>query len=123
MGILDDIPIVMGMETINNKLTIVLLNMVLVPLLIYFEFNLACFYVLLFDSLKSPMPWLGKLRDRLVRFELEEAGTEHGHGGTIPILRKDFRKIQSTKSFKGYLSNHGHKAYPVLFEGLLHIVL
>jgi hypothetical protein len=43
------------------------------------------------------MSWLGKLRDRLVRFELEEAGTEHGAGGTIPILRKDFRKNSINK--------------------------
>jgi Neprosin len=58
----------------------------------------------------------GKLRDRLVKFELERAGTEHGPEGTVPILHKDLKKLPSTKSLKDHLSKHGHKTYAMLLN-------
>ncbi|MFL6361265.1 MAG: neprosin family prolyl endopeptidase [Nitrososphaeraceae archaeon] len=53
----------------------------------------------------------GKLNDQLVRFELEKSKVDRGPEGTVPILRKDLKKLRFTKSLNDHLSKHGHKTY------------
>jgi hypothetical protein len=50
---------------------------------------------------------------KLVKFELENKGAELGPEGTIPILRKDLRKLNFRVSLQDYLSKHGNKTYPM----------
>jgi hypothetical protein len=58
----------------------------------------------------------GRLKDQLVSFELEKSKVDRGPEGTVPILRKDLKKLQFTKSLNDYLSKHGHKTYLMLIN-------
>jgi hypothetical protein len=58
----------------------------------------------------------GKLKDRVVKFELEDKKIEHGPTGTIPILRKDLRKMLFSTSLNDHLSKHGHKSYTMVLN-------
>jgi neprosin-like protein len=55
----------------------------------------------------------GKMKDQLVKFELEESKSkvERGPEGTVPVLREDLKKLRFTKSLSDHLSKHGHKVY------------
>ena len=47
---------------------------------------------------------------RLVSFELQEEGADHGPRGTVPVVRWDLDAITSTKTLPDFLSKHGRVA-------------
>jgi hypothetical protein len=67
----------------------------------------------------DPLPLFyahGKLKDKPVKFELENKEVRRGPPGTIPILRKDLRKLKFSLSLNDYLSKHGHKTYSMILN-------
>jgi len=58
-----------------------------------------------------------RLKDRVVRFELEDLAVERGPKGTVPKVRKNLAKLRYTKDLKDYLSKHGHGSYHLTLKG------
>jgi hypothetical protein len=54
-----------------------------------------------------------KQNDKFAKFELESSDAELGPEGTVPILRKDLKKLNFRNSLQDYLSKHGRKTYPM----------
>ena len=52
----------------------------------------------------------GTKKEQIVKFELEHQEVERGPEGTVPILRKDLKKLRLTKSLKRYLSKHRNRS-------------
>jgi hypothetical protein len=66
---------------------------------------------------RKPEPFVfdtRKLKDRVLRFELEDPKVERGPKGTVPIVRKDLARLRYTKPLKDYLSKHGHRSYHMM---------
>jgi Neprosin len=58
----------------------------------------------------------GKRAVQPVKFELEHDYNARGPDGTVPILRRDLRKMRYVKSLDDFLSKHGHKTYSMFID-------
>ncbi|MBS1517057.1 MAG: neprosin family prolyl endopeptidase [Bacteroidetes bacterium] len=70
------------------------------------------------EMIKAPA---GRMKDTLSVFELEKKGIAKGPEGTVPVLRKDVRKINYSKSLKSYLSKYERETRSV-FKGNEHVI-
>ena len=61
----------------------------------------------------------GRLGDgeRLATFELDHFPAERGPSGTVPVVRKDFDRIQTTKSLGEYLAKQGKRSRAAAASG------
>src|SRR5438552_1166640 len=59
----------------------------------------------------------GARKMKLTTFELEHPDAKRGPQGTVPILRKDPKKLVHDKLLRDLLSKHGHRTRTVLLDG------
>lgn len=55
-------------------------------------------------------------RESMIRFELESPGAKLGPEGTVPVLRKDLKKLRFATSLQDFLSKHGHRTYELRLD-------
>jgi len=62
-------------------------------------------------------PTRGGRRIALTTFELEQPEAKHGPEGTVPVLRKNVKRLIYDKTLGDYLSKHGHRTRTLLLDG------
>lgn len=58
----------------------------------------------------------GRRRVKPVRFELEDSRVSLGPEGTVPIPRRDIRKLRFVRPLRDHLSKHGHQTYTMYID-------
>ena len=51
-----------------------------------------------------------------VRFELEDTKVDRGPEGTVPILRRDIRRLSLQRQLQDHLMKHGHRTYKMFID-------
>ena len=58
----------------------------------------------------------GRRRVKPVRFELEHARAARGPEGTVPIPRRDLKRLRFERSLQDHLSKHGRRTYALVIN-------
>ena len=58
----------------------------------------------------------GRQRVKPVQFELERSDAERGPEGTVPVPRRDLKKLRFGKPLREHLSKHGHRSYEMFID-------
>ena len=58
----------------------------------------------------------GRRRVKPIRFELEVGQGAHGPEGTVPIPRRDLRRLRFVRPLRDHLTKHGHRTYTMLID-------
>ncbi|HEX7314382.1 MAG TPA: neprosin family prolyl endopeptidase [Pyrinomonadaceae bacterium] len=58
----------------------------------------------------------GRRRVKPVRFELEHYDAARGPEGTVPIPRRDLKRLRFVRPLRDHLSKHGHRSYTMFID-------
>lgn len=58
----------------------------------------------------------GRKRVKPVRFELETADALCGPEGTVPVVRRDLKRLRFDRPLRDHLSKHGHRSYEMFIN-------